>query len=43
MSETTQKPRGERKVREGMVVSDRMDKTIVVTLRSEERRVGKEC
>ena len=32
MSETTQKPRGERKVREGMVVSDRMDKTIVVTL-----------
>jgi small subunit ribosomal protein S17 len=26
------KPRGERKVREGMVVSDRMDKTIVVTL-----------
>ena len=26
------KPRGERKVREGMVVSDKMDKTIVVTL-----------
>ncbi len=26
------KPRGERKVREGLVVSDRMDKTIVVTL-----------
>ena len=33
MSETTQqKPRGERKVREGLVVSDKMDKTIVVTL-----------
>ena len=35
MSETTvqrAKPRGERKVREGMVVSDKMDKTIVVTL-----------
>ncbi len=26
------KPRGERKVREGMVVSDKMDKTIVVSL-----------
>ena len=26
------KPRGERKVREGLVVSDKMDKTIVVTL-----------
>ena len=25
-------PRGERKVREGLVVSDKMDKTIVVTL-----------
>ena len=32
MSEPTQQPRGERKVREGLVVSDRMDKTIVVTL-----------
>jgi len=32
MSETTQKPRGERKVREGLVVSDKMDKTIVVEL-----------
>lgn len=34
MSEPTtqQKPRGERKVREGYVVSDKMDKTIVVTL-----------
>ena len=29
---TTAKPRSERKVREGMVVSDKMDKTIVVTL-----------
>jgi len=29
---TTAKPRGERKVREGMVVSDKMDKTVVVTL-----------
>jgi len=28
----TQKPRGERKVREGLVVSDKMDKTIVVSL-----------
>ena len=26
------KPRGERKVREGLVVSDKMDKTIVVSL-----------
>ena len=26
------KPRGERKVREGLVVSDKMDKTIVVAL-----------
>ena len=33
MSEPTQqKPRGERKVREGLVVSDKMDKTIVVSL-----------
>ena len=33
MSETsTQKQRGERKVREGYVVSDKMDKTIVVAL-----------
>ena len=29
---TTQKTRGERKVREGYVVSDKMDKTIVVRL-----------
>ena len=28
----TQKTRGERKVREGLVVSDKMDKTIVVEL-----------
>ena len=33
MSESTQqKGRGERKVREGLVVSDKMDKTIVVSL-----------
>ena len=32
MSESTQKVRGERKVREGLVVSDKMDKTIVVTV-----------
>ena len=32
MSESTQSVRGERKVREGLVVSDKMDKTIVVTL-----------
>jgi small subunit ribosomal protein S17 len=32
MSETTEKPRGRRKVREGLVVSDKMDKTIVVAL-----------
>ena len=34
MSDTTQtqKPRGERKVREGLVVSDKMDKTIVVSV-----------
>jgi small subunit ribosomal protein S17 len=33
MSEPTQqKTRGERKVREGLVVSDKMDKTIVVSL-----------
>ena len=31
MSESTQ-TRGERKVREGLVVSDKMDKTIVVAL-----------
>jgi small subunit ribosomal protein S17 len=31
MSETTS-TRGERKVREGLVVSDKMDKTIVVSL-----------
>ena len=31
MSEQTQsKPRGNRKVREGLVVSDKMDKTVVV-------------
>ena len=29
---TTAKPRGERKVREGMVVSDKMDKTVVVAV-----------
>jgi small subunit ribosomal protein S17 len=28
----TEKPRGFRKVREGLVVSDKMDKTIVVTV-----------
>ena len=32
MTQPTQKPRGERKVREGLVVSDKMDKTIVVEL-----------
>jgi large subunit ribosomal protein L14 len=32
MTESTQEQRGERKVREGLVVSDKMDKTIVVTL-----------
>ena len=32
MSEQAQKTRGERKVREGLVVSDKMDKTIVVEL-----------
>ena len=35
-----------RKTRVGVVVSDKMDKTIVVAVkdsRSEERRVGKEC
>jgi len=32
MSEQTQEQRGERKVREGLVVSDKMDKTIVVEL-----------
>ena len=31
-TETKQKPRGERKVRDGYVVSDKMDKTIVVSL-----------
>lgn len=31
-TQSTQKPRGERKVREGLVVSDKMDKTIVVSL-----------
>ena len=31
-SETSAKKRGERKTREGMVVSDKMDKTIVVEL-----------
>ncbi|GAA0933753.1 30S ribosomal protein S17 [Pseudonocardia zijingensis] len=30
--QTQQKQRGERKVREGLVVSDKMDKTIVVEL-----------
>ena len=32
MSESTTSTRGERKVREGLVVSDKMDKMIVVTL-----------
>jgi small subunit ribosomal protein S17 len=34
MSETTiqNKPRGSRKVREGLVVSDKMDKTVVVAV-----------
>ena len=31
-TETKKDERGERKVREGLVVSDKMDKTIVVTL-----------
>jgi len=31
-TETTEQARGRRKVREGLVVSDKMDKTIVVTL-----------
>ena len=31
-TQSTQKARGERKVREGLVVSDKMDKTIVVSL-----------
>jgi small subunit ribosomal protein S17 len=31
-SETTEKKRGDRKTREGMVVSDKMEKTIVVEL-----------
>ena len=30
--DSSSKPRGERKVREGLVVSDKMDKTIVVSL-----------
>jgi small subunit ribosomal protein S17 len=44
MSEPTQqKTRGERKVREGLVVSDKMDKTIVVELedRVKHRMYGK--
>ncbi|MCF7553121.1 30S ribosomal protein S17 [Pseudonocardia sp. WMMC193] len=32
MSDEKTQTRGERKVREGLVVSDKMDKTIVVTL-----------
>lgn len=32
MSETTTTTRGERKIREGLVVSDRMDKTVVVAV-----------
>jgi small subunit ribosomal protein S17 len=32
MSQKAVRPRGERKVREGYVVSDKMDKTIVVSL-----------
>jgi small subunit ribosomal protein S17 len=31
-TETSQDPRNQRKVREGLVVSDKMDKTIVVTV-----------
>jgi small subunit ribosomal protein S17 len=30
MADTTQRARGDRKVRQGVVVSDRMDKTVVV-------------
>jgi small subunit ribosomal protein S17 len=30
MADTTQRRRGDRKVRQGVVVSDRMDKTVVV-------------
>jgi small subunit ribosomal protein S17 len=30
MEDTTQRARGDRKVRQGVVVSDRMDKTVVV-------------
>ena len=30
--DSSSKPRGERKVREGLVVSDKMDRTIVVSL-----------
>ena len=42
MSETTS-TRGERKVREGLVVSDKMDKTIVVAVedRKKHRRYSK--
>ena len=32
MSETTTEQRGSRKVREGLVVSDKMDKTVVVAV-----------
>ena len=32
MSEAAAEPRGERKVREGLVVSDKMDKTVVVAV-----------
>jgi small subunit ribosomal protein S17 len=43
MSEPTQTVRAERKVREGLVVSDKMDKTIVVSLedRVKHRMYGK--
>ncbi len=34
MSETTDTKRGARKVREGIVVSDKMDKTVVVKIES---------
>lgn len=36
-SEQTTKERGERKVREGLVVSDKMDKTVVVSVDSVRR------
>ena len=32
-----------KRVLTGVIVSDKGDKTVVVNVRSEERRVGKEC